>query len=263
MRWITLLIGVGVCCTFALSQDCSEEKPCISPEKAGKLLASGRKDIRVARTVYRRLTSYEREALRESRKAIFTKTPEGKAMAPTFGAAADLLFLAAKMECGEGGKETKTSALMADMAESYRAMAKSVAGRDAYTAPDLKDTKALLDAQAAAKKSVDGALGLWKKGGEIKPTERKDIERDWRLLKKGDPRHRALAANLATLQEAFRTLDQQNAGRSTCTCNVHGLIAAYTKAAKQLTDISEAQFAGVKTKVWEAPPSIEIAPTPT
>lgn len=178
-------------------------------------LRIARERLDVARGEFKKLAMVEKEALRDARKT-FAATARGRALAPAFAAAADLLE-------GASGDE----ALLTRMARSYRAMADEL---DKKVAPEAKaDALNLLEEGAAEKQ-----------GAEAKAA--------WNLLKRGDPRYRALAANMEALKAALSSLGERDGAKGKA-------LAAVAKLNKAL----EPYFEGVDT----APPAPPESDCPT
>jgi hypothetical protein len=180
-----------------------------APDPA-EALASARADLKISRTEFKRLTRVEREALAEARTTVARKA---RGLAPAFAAAADLLE-------GVKGEE-----LIAQMAKSYRAMAEEI--DKTPPAPEVKARAEALLGEAAAEKDEEPAAAAW------------------RLVKRGDPRYRALAANMKALKEAYETLGE-----------AEGEAAAAVAGALKLHQALEPWFEGVPTE-RPAPPEPE------
>lgn len=210
----------------------ADEAAC-DPKTTCDALAPARKEIRFARAEFRRLARVEQTALQEARQIAFLKTARGQAMAPGFGAAADLLEAAA-------AKDKKLARLCTEMAASFRAMAAAVDRKASYLTPEQRAQPPAKRADATFKRAHGMLAGA-------KPSADEKAAAAWRLVRKGDPRHRALAKNMQVLGAALKTAE--------------GSTAAKTQLARvrQLTDLLQAQFEGVATERPKPPP----APAPT
>ena len=149
-------------------------------------LATAREELVFARGEFKRLARVEKEALRDARSTI-AATAKGRALAPAFLAAADLLE-------GARGTAGDDADLLAQMALSYRAMAEEL---DRKVAPEAKARAAALLEEGAAEKEPDEAKAAW------------------RLVKRGDPRYRALACNMKALDAAFASLGERDGALGT------------------------------------------------
>lgn len=176
-------------------------------------LPAAREELNLARGEFKKLPRVEKDALRDARVTV-AGTAKGRALAPTLLAVADLLEGAR----GEAGEDAD---LVAQMALSYRAMADEL---DKKVAPEAKAQAAELLEEAAAEK------------------ETAETKAAWRLLKRGDPRYRALAVNMKALGAALSSLEGREGA----------LGAAVVKAAK-LRRALEPYFEGVETARPEPP----------
>ncbi len=171
-------------------------------------LAEAREEIRIARGDFKKLARIERDAMREAR-AVVAATAKGRALAPAFAAAADALE-------GVRGQATDLSDALGQMALSYRAMAEEL---EKEIAPEAKaKAKELLEAAAEEKDAGDAKAA-------------------WRIVKRGDPRYRALACNMKALGEALAVLGERDG-------EVKKALAAVAKLHKAL----EPLFEGVETE---------------
>jgi hypothetical protein len=208
------------------------------PAIAAHVLSSARKDLKVSRDDLRTLSPDERGVVKRSRDAV-AETPKWKALAPAFGAAADLLERAGQ---GEG----ETAELCIYMAKTYRAMADEIDKDASYLTDEQKELAPAERAEAtfAAAEALFAAANAAEAEAEEAATEA------WGVMKRVDPRCRALALNAKTLGRAFATLSEKEHEAKPG--------EAISKAAKLQEEI-EPVFEGVRTS-REAP---EPAPAPT
>jgi len=155
--------------------------PVAAASDATEALSTAREDLMLARGDFKKLARVEKDAIRDARTAVAT-TARGRALAPTFAVAADTLE-------GVRGQAKEDADLLGQMAESYRAMAAEL---DKEIAPEAKANLAKLLEEAAAEKDETGA------------------KRAWRLVKRGDPRYRALARNMKELNAALASLEESD-----------------------------------------------------
>lgn len=174
-------------------------------------LAAAREELKSARGEWKKLAQVEKDALREARKTVLA-TAKGRALAPALLAAADLLE-------GAAGDE----AVVSQMALSYRAMAEEI---DRKVAPEAKARAAALLEEGATEKETDEAKAAW------------------RLVKRGDPRYRALAVNMKELNTALASLGERDGALGTA-------LAGVAKLNKALAPC----FEGVETARPEPPES--------
>ncbi|MHC5040740.1 MAG: hypothetical protein ACYTGI_00015 [Planctomycetota bacterium] len=201
-------------------------------------LAPARKEIRLARFEFKRLARVEQTALRQAREVVFSKTERGKALAPGFGAAADLLEVASK-------QDKDLEKLCTEMAASFRAMAAALDKKAGYLTPEQQAQPPAKRADATFKT----AHGMLTAAAKSKAPE-DDVARARALVRKGDPRHRALAKNMQVLGVALKAAEGSQPTDA---------VKATLARVRQLTDLLAAQFAGVATERPKPPP----APAPT
>jgi len=143
---------------------------------------------------------------------VAAATRRGRALAPAFGAAADLLAKAAEGDAAH-------ARLLEDMAKSFREMADEL---DRELAPEAKTRAETLLREAAGEKDDERTAAAWS------------------LVKRGDPRYRALACNMKALGQGFAALGAtENEG-----------VAAAAKLHESLTPY----FEGVETERPEPEP---------
>jgi hypothetical protein len=170
-------------------------------------LAEAREEIKLARGDFKKLARVEREVMRDARVTV-AATAKGRALAASFGAAADALE-------GVRGQAKELSDALGEMALSYRTMAEEL---DKEVAPEAKAKAEDLLKAAADEKDA----------GEAKAA--------WRIVRRGDPRYRALACNMKALGEALAALGERDG-------EVGKALARVAKLHKAL----EPMFQGVET----------------
>jgi len=227
---------------LALAEDCPSDcdKPCCEAQDCCESLAAARKEIATAKSDVKKLGKDERTALADAEKLALGTTAAGKALAPTFGAAADLLHVAAKLRA-ENGKE---GALLGELETTYRAIAKELAGKESYPAPAADDTEA--GEKAAAAHATAKELWAAARSESEKEKVTPEASKAWRLVKGGSPLYRALAINLLATTGAMKALD----------CSDEG--AACTKAIAAVAELNALlapAFDGVKTEKPAAAPA--------
>jgi hypothetical protein len=201
-------------------------------------LKPARKQIRFARAEFKRLARVEQTALQDARRVVFSKTARGTALAPGFGAAADLLEAAAKQHKG-------LEKLCTEMAASFRAMAAALDEKAGYLTPEQRTQPPAKRADA----TFLAAHGKLTAASKSKAAE-DEVARAWALVRKGDPRHRALAKNMQVLGVALQTAEGSPSTEAA---------KATLARVRQLVDLLAASFEGVATERPEPPP----APAPT
>jgi hypothetical protein len=187
----------------------------LAAEEEMDTLPKAREEFAFANGQFRKLPRIERDAIRDARETV-AGTAKGRALAPAFLAAADALE-AVRKDAGD------LSGLLGQMALSYRAMADEL---DKAVALEMKAKVAALLKEAADEKGDE------------------DTNRAWRIVKKGDPRYRAIACNMKAIGEALATLDEQKGEVGQALAKVKGLHKAL-----------EPMFDGVETARPEPPGS--------
>ena len=206
------------------------------PASACDALAPARKEIRAARSEFKRLARVEQTALEQARQVVFLGTARGKAMAPGFGATADLLEVAAK-------QDKDLTKLCTEMAASFRAMAAALDKQAGHLTPEQREQAPAKRADATFKQA-HGMLTA------AKPSTKEDAAAAWSIVRKGDPRYRALAKNMLVIGTALETAEGSQPT---------GAVKATLARVRQLTDLLQARFEGVATERPQPPP----APPPT
>ncbi|HEX5136986.1 MAG TPA: hypothetical protein VFY93_08450 [Planctomycetota bacterium] len=171
-------------------------------------LAKAREEIPLSRGDFRRLARVERDAIRDARGTV-AATARGRALAPALAAAADALE-------GVRGQARELSDTLGEMARSYREMA---AEFDKEIAPEAKRR----------------AGDLLKAADEEKETP--EAKAAWKIVKRGDPRYRALACNMKALGEALAALGERE-----------GEVGAAIATAARLHKALAPMFEGVETE---------------
>jgi len=179
-------------------------------------LAKAREDIPLSRGDFKKLARVERDAIRDARVTV-AATAKGRALAPALAAAADALE-------GVRGQAEDLSDTLGEMAQSYREMAAEL---DKEIAPEAKRKVADLLKAADDEKEAPEAKAAWS------------------LVKRGDPRYRALACNMKALGEALAALGE-----------VEGDVGAAIATARKLHEALAPMFQGVET---ERPAPVEAA----
>ncbi|MHC4548058.1 MAG: hypothetical protein ACYTEZ_04705 [Planctomycetota bacterium] len=198
------------------------------PETCSRDLGAARIDLRTARWEFKRLPRLERVALEDARTVVFSGTARGRAMAPAYGAAGDLLAAAAAQE-----KDRRIARLCSDMAASVRSMARALDKQEQHLPPALRRQKPT----ERAAETYERARRLLETAAQEK--DDKNTAAAWRLVKQGDPRYRALARGMRALKTSFATAGTLEATGKTRTC---------LTGAKQLIDRLQAHFDGVATE---------------
>jgi hypothetical protein len=208
-----------------------------NPAVAAHVLNTACKDIKVAREGFKDLSPDERFVVDDARRIIM-RTADWRALAPAFGAAADLLERA-------GAGEGAAADLCSHMARNYRAMAQDLDKDETYLSGELK-------AKAPGERA-----GTTFAEAEKLLAARADVATDedatiaWQVVRRSDPRWRAFAFNFKTLARGYATL----AGRK------HDeKVAAAIASAEKLHKALEPYLMGVGTKQDEEEP--EPVPPP-
>ena len=208
------------------------------PAVAAHVLSSSRKDLKVSRDDLKLLSADERGVVRKARDGV-AETATWKALAPALGAAADLLERA-----GEGtGADAE---LCVYMAKSYRAMAEEIDKDASYLTDEQKEIAPAERADATLAAAEEKLAAVTP---EVEAEE--TATQAWGIMKRADPRCRALALNAKTLGRGFVTLGEKEHEKRPG--------EAIAKAAK-LQERIEPLFAGVRTSRAEPEPA--PAPTP-
>jgi hypothetical protein len=203
------------------------------PAVAAHVLSSSRKDLKVSRDDLKGLSVDERGVVRKARDGV-AETATWKALAPALGAAADLLERA-----GEG--EGADAELCVYMAKSYRAMADEIDKDASYLTDEQKEL-------APAERADSTFAAAEEKLAAVAPeVETEETGKEaWGVMKRADPRCRALALNVKTLGRGFVTLGAKEHEKRPG--------EAIAKAAK-LQERIEPLFAGVRTSRDEPAPA--------
>ena len=216
-----LLLALLVAAPVAFAQDdCSDcdksngDKSCCPDEKgdAGACadkLATARKDLSAWKLDYKKLSRIERDTLKAARRDLLAKDARMKALAPTFGAQADMLAALAAIERMGSKEVTQNAKIAAEMSATYRAMARALAGKKSYPAPKLTSTEEIKATLKKVEAEVAAAKKLWAEAQKATPSaEDKDaIAAAQKVLKQGSPRLRAIAINSNLVGKGYGALD--------------------------------------------------------
>jgi hypothetical protein len=212
-------------------------------------LASARKELDTWKGELKGLSRVERNALKAAEKTLAENDAATKALAPTFGAAADSMALLAALESAVSEKSA-VAKLAHDMSKTYRAMAQAIAGDDSYKAPALGTAEELKAAIKKCEAHAKAVEAMWKKAGEAKRSD--EVKTAMKLVAQASPRMRALAMNANTAGDAFVALK--------CTkAEAEGdMRPALAKTAKSLHALAAPYFKNVKLEKPE-----KMAPAPS
>ncbi len=200
------------------------------PSVAAHVLATARKELKASRDAFKAISPDERGVIKSARDTV-APTARWRALAPSFGAAADLLE-------GAGAGTLPSADLCMHMAKSFRAMAAELDKDASY----LTEEQAGLAPAERAPATFAAAEALLAEGAALELEEIGTAA--WDLMKRNDPRYRALALNMRTLARGFVTLremeQEEKAGK------------AIADAAR-LEEALKPWFAGVKASRAEEP----------
>ena len=253
-----LLIALLCASPMAVAQDdckpCDKSEACCDDAKAcATTLADTRKDLETWKSEKKKLSRVERDLLKSARRTLSSKDARMQALAPTFAAQADLLAAYAALE--SMSPEAKNAKVVHEMSLTYRAMARTVAGKkDAYPEPSLKDAAAIKAALVKAEADAQKAEQLWMAAAkaELSKEDAAAVADAIKLVQKTSPRMRALAKNSQALDGAMKGLKCESK-------NSEGdPRPAIMKTAKSLQDHASPYFKGV---VLTAPKPMAPAPS--
>ena len=127
-----------------------------------------------------------------------------KALAPTFGAQADMLAALAAIERLGAKTESKNAKMAAEMSATYRAMARALAGKKAYPAPSLSSAEEIKTALKKIEADAKKAQKLWADAAKatVSDEDKATIAAAQKVMKKGSPRMRAIALNATAVMKA-------------------------------------------------------------
>ena len=211
-----------------------------NPSVAAHVLSTARKDLKGSRDAFKALSPDERGVVKGARDTV-APTAKWRALAPSFGAAADLLDAA--------GAGTGASAeLCVHMAKSFRAMAEELDKDASYLTEEQQGAE-------PAKRAAETFAAAEKLLAEAAAAELEEIgTAAWELMERADPRYRAVAFNVKTLARGFATLGEMEHDEEA--------LRAIANAAKLQAAI-EPYFEGVKATRREEPePEPEPKPKP-
>ena len=201
-----------------------------NPSVAAHVLTTARKDLKASRGAFKALSPDERGVVKGARDTV-APTAKWRALAPSFGAAADLLDAA-------GAGAGASAELCVQMAKSFRAMADELD----------KDASYLTEEQRGAepgKRAATTFAAAQKLLAEAEAAELEEVATAaWDLMKRSDPRYRAIAFNLKTLARGFASLGEMEHDEEA--------LRAIANAAKLRAAI-EPCFEGVKATRSEEP----------
>ena len=214
MSKLLLLILLAPALTFAQDDctdcesgcdDCATETADVKDSdcdaKPGIPLATARKDLSTWRTELRGLSRIERDSIKSASKTVFAKDVNAQALAPTFGATADLLAILARVDSGASKNAAALSA-------SYRAMAQAIAGKKSYPVQPMTNATEMKAAMVKAQKDAKAAQKMWAKAKKtiVSKEDAKLIADSLTVLNAGCPRMRALAVNVQSTGAAIKTV---------------------------------------------------------
>lgn len=239
--------------------DSCEDGSCeggVCVQKAGEKdacaeLATARKDLSAWKGELKGLSRVERNALKAATKTLDENDAAFKALAPTFGAAADSLAILAALESAVAEKDAKAAKLAAELSTTYRAMAQALAGKDSFPAPALGTAEELKAALKKCESDAANVKALWAKAGEAKPSD--EIAAALKLMNQASPRMRALALNANAASEALKGLKCAKASGAE-----GDMRPALTKTAQSLHAMALPYFKNVKL---EKPQKMAPAPS--
>ena len=263
--WVTLgvtLSGFLLVAPPALAQDdcsscqsgCSDCDSAPAGKSSCDELTKARKELSTWKTDLRGLSRVERNALKGAHKTLMTKDAAAQALAPTFGAAADLLAILAALDMAVAKDESECSKVANEMSATYRAMAQALAGKNSYPAPSLKTTDELKVALKKCDADAKKAQALWVqvKKTELSTEDAAAIADAKKLLQQASPRMRALAINstaAGSVIKAFKCTEAKAEG---------DMRPALMKTAKSLHASAAPYF---KNVVLEKPQPMAPAPS--
>ncbi|MHC4956636.1 MAG: hypothetical protein ACYTGZ_22585 [Planctomycetota bacterium] len=217
---VALLVATPLAFAQGDCSDCSDCTDCtdidIVMKKKGvdcaavtAKLVDARKDLTSWKREYKKLSGIERDTLRAAKQDLMTKDACMKALAPTFGAQADLLAALAAIEALGAKKETSNAKIATEMSNTYRAMAKALAGKKSYPAPSLKTVDEIKSVLKKAEQDATKAKTAWAaaKKAKLEKADADAIAAALKLMKQGSPRLRAVAKNADAVGKAFDGLD--------------------------------------------------------
>jgi len=213
-------------------------------------LETARKELSTWKGELKGLSRVERNALKAAEKTLAENDLASKALAPTFGAAADGMAILAALESAVAPK-SDVAKLAHDMSETYRAMARTIAGSEAYPAPALGTADELKAAIKKYEADAKAAEAMWKKVGEAKQTD--EVKAAMKLVEQASPQLRALAYNSRAAGDAYKAL------KCTKGENAEGdPRPAVAKSAQSLQTLAAPYFKNVKLEKPE-----KMAPAPS
>ena len=248
MKKILLTLLAAAPIAFAQSDcgSCDDTKAvaCDTDAKACSTdLATARKDLSSWKADYKKMSRIERDSLKAARSDLLSKDMSMKALAPTFGAQADMLAALAAIERMGSKESTQNAQLASEMSKTYRAMARALAGKDSYPAPKLDSTDDLKTVLKNAAAEAAKAKEMWAaaKTAKLSAEDTKAIEAARKLMKQSSPRMRAIALNAGAVMKGYKGL---NCGGETAADGDPRPMLM--KTSKELHKMAAPYFAGVK-----------------
>jgi len=256
-----LLLALLAAAPLALAQDdcssCDDTKAscCDDAQACATDLKTARKDLSSWRADYKKLSRIERDSLKAARSDLLANDAGMKALAPTYGAQADMLAALAAIERMGSKEPTKNAKLASEMSATYRAMARALAGKKSYPAPSLKNAEEIKVALKKAEADALAAKKLWAaaKNAKLSQTDADAVAAAQKLLKQTSPRIRAVALNSNAVGKGYGGLD----------CDAKGTPdgdprPALMKNSKELHELSAPYLKGVNL---EKPKPMAPAPS--
>jgi hypothetical protein len=194
-------------CESECDTGCDKAKVC--DKTACSDLVTARKELSSWKTDLKGLSRVERNALKGATKTLMTKDATSQALAPTFGATADMLDILAALDSAIAKKETGSIKVTRELATTYRAMAQAIAGKKSYPAPALNTTEEIKVALKKCQEDAKKVQALWAKAGEAKADE--EVAAALKLVKQAHPRMRALAVNMNANAKAMKAIKCEKA----------------------------------------------------
>lgn len=197
------------------------------PSVAAHVLSTARKDLKGSRDAFKALSPDERGVVKGARDTV-APTAKWRALAPSFGAAADLLD-AAGAGTGAGAD------LCVHMAKSFRAIANELDKDASYLTEEQRDTE-------PGKRAAETFAAAEKLLAEAAVAELEEIgTAAWALMKRADPRYRAIAFNVNTLARGFATLremkhDEEAGGAIANAAKLQAALAPYFEGVRAARD---------------------------
>lgn len=236
-------------CESGCDEKAGDKSAC--PDTACAELATARKELSSWKSERKGLSRVERNALTSAMNTLEQNDAAFKALAPTFGAAADSLAILAALESAVAEKDGKSAKLAGELSATYRAMAQTLAGKESYPAPALGTAEELKAALKKCDADASKIKEMWAKAGEAKPSD--EVAAALKLLNEASPRMRALALNANAAGDAFKGLKCAKASGAE-----GDMRPALMKTAQSLHAMAAPYFKNVKLEKPE-----KMAPAPS